>query len=144
MTPSNKALEMINELAYLHATEINKGKQASRELTVKTTVYQDTGRLMPQLGSKDAPKYDTVLALIDSSCTGTAMDSKWAKAFNVKLHKYLTPIPVFNMDGTPNKSGEITHYAKILVQMGGHIGQVQAAISNLGNRPLILGHNWLK
>ena len=69
---------------------------------------------------------------------------KMAKTFNVKLHHYLTPIPVFNVDGIPNKSGEITHYTKILVQIGGHVGQIHAAISNLGKRPLILGHNWLK
>ena len=51
----------------------------------------------------------------------------------VKLHKYLTPIPVFNMDGLPNKLGNITHYAKILVQMGGHVGQINVAISDLGH-----------
>ena len=54
------------------------------------------------------------------------------------------PIPVFNINSTPNKTGEITHYAKILVQMGGHVGQVHAAISDLGKWPLILGHDWLK
>ena len=96
----------------------------SRELTVQTIVYQDTGKLMPCLGSTNVPKYNTVPALIDSGCTGTAMDTKWAKAFNIKLHKYLTPILVFNINGTSNKSGEIMHYAKILVKMGGHIGQV--------------------
>ena len=111
---------------------------------VKTMVYQDTGILMPKLETKDAPKYNTVPALIDSGCIGMAMDSKWAKAFNIKLHKYLMPIPVFNVDGTPNKSGEIMHYAKNLVQMGDHIGQIHVAISNLRKRPLILGHDWLK
>ena len=144
MILSDKALEMINELTYYHAKGIGKEKQSSRELIVKTTVYKDTGHLLPKLGSKDAPKYDTVPTLIDSRCTGTAMDAQWAKTFNVKLHKYLMPIPVFNVDGTLNKAGEITHYTKILVQMGGHVRQVHVAISDFGTRPLILGYNWLK
>ena len=42
---------------------------------VKTTVYEDTGHLVPKLGSKDTPKYNTVPALIDSRCMGTAMDA---------------------------------------------------------------------
>ena len=115
MTPSDKALEMINELTYYQAKGVGQGKKASHKLIVKTTVYQDTGKLMPKLGTKDAPKYNIVPALIDSRCTGMAMDAKWTKVFNVKLHKYLKPIPVFNVNRTPNKSEEIMHYAKILV-----------------------------
>ena len=64
--------------------------------------------------------------------------------FGVKLHKYLTPILVFNVNGTPNKLGELTHYAKILVQMEGYVRQVNAAISSLEKCPLVLEHNWLK
>ena len=75
MTPAEEALEMINKLTYQQVQGIGKGKRSTQELTVKTTVYEDTGCLKPRLGSKDAPKYDTVPALIDSGCTGTAMDT---------------------------------------------------------------------
>ena len=141
-TPGDQVPEMITQLR----NNIAKGlrRTHARELTVMTTVYQDKGHPQPQLDTSDAPKYDTVPALIDSGCTGTAMDSKWARHFNVCLYPYLNPIPVFNVDGTPNKSGQITHYAKIWVQMGNHIGRVNAAVSDLGHRPLILGHDWLQ
>ena len=72
------------------------------------------------------------------------MDKKWTKTLGVKLHKYLTPILVFNVNRTPNKSESIMHYAKILVWMRGQAEWINAAISDLGKRPLILEHNWLK
>ena len=36
------------------------------------------------------------------------------------------------------------HYAKILIQMGGYIGQINMAISDLEKQPLIIGHDYLK
>ena len=84
-----------------------------------------------------------VLALIDSRCTRTAMDAKWVWAMGVKLHKYLTPIPVFNVDRSPNKSEHITYYAKILIQMGDYVGQINVAVSNLEHWLLIPRHDWL-
>ena len=97
-----------------------------------------------QLETDNAPKYDTIPTLIDSECMGTAMDSQQAKAFGVQQYKYLAPILVFNVDRSPNKLEHITHYAKILVQIGEYVGTISTAISDLGSRPPILGYDWLK
>ena len=78
ITPSDKAIEMLNELMQTSTYSIGRGKQLSRELTVCTIVYQDMKKLFLQLGTSDTPLYNIVLALIDSGCTEMAINEKWA------------------------------------------------------------------
>ena len=41
-------------------------------------------------------------------------------------------IPVYNVDGTRNLAGDITHYAKIVIDFWGHREKVVAKITDLG------------
>ena len=56
----------------------------------------------------------------------------------------LNPIPVYNVDGTCNSAGDITHCAKIVIDFQGHREMVVAEITNLGRHQMILGYTWLK
>jgi hypothetical protein len=57
-------------------------------------------------------------ALIDSGADGTFIDKDFAKERNVTEIPLPKPIKVFNVDGTPNKVGRITHYTWVTVQIG--------------------------
>ncbi|KZT64795.1 hypothetical protein DAEQUDRAFT_653187, partial [Daedalea quercina L-15889] len=46
------------------------------------------------------------------------------------------PIPVFNVDDTPNKKGTITHSGTTKV--------VKAYVAGIGWQDIILGHEWLQ
>ncbi|KAH7922147.1 hypothetical protein BV22DRAFT_1017836 [Leucogyrophana mollusca] len=53
------------------------------------------------------------------------------------------PLSVFNIDGTKNSAGDITHTAFIAVEHKGHRERVWAEVTDLGKVPLILGWTWL-
>ena len=54
------------------------------------------------------------------------------------------PIPVYNVDGTRNSAGDITHCADIVIDFQGHREKVVAEITDLGRHQMILGYTWLK
>ena len=50
-------------------------------------------------------------ALIDSGAGGMFIDEQFARDNNIALTPLINHIPVYNVDGTQNKQGAITHYA---------------------------------
>ena len=50
-------------------------------------------------------------ALIDSGAGGMFIDEQFARDNNIALTPLINRIPVYNVDGTQNKQGVITHYA---------------------------------
>jgi hypothetical protein len=55
----------------------------------------------------------------------------------------LSPIPVYNVDGTINDAGAITDIADVILRYEQHSECTQLAITRLGKQSLILGYNWL-
>ena len=51
---------------------------------------------------------------------------------------------MFNVDGTKNSAGNITHSADIIVDYQGHCEKVTAEVMDLGNNQVILRYMWLK
>ena len=52
-------------------------------------------------------------ALLDSDATENFMDNEAFRTLGLEKQKLERPRPVFNVDGTCNKAGEITHYCKL-------------------------------
>ncbi len=82
-------------------------------------------------------------ALVDSRCTSSAINRKFVEQHNILTHATATPIPVYNADGTRNQGGSITKYAEILLKIGDHSEQIDLAITDLGDKQIFLGHDWL-
>ena len=51
---------------------------------------------------------------------------------------------MFNVDGTKNSAGNITHLADIIIDYQGHCEKVTAKVTDLGKNQVILGYTWLK
>ena len=51
---------------------------------------------------------------------------------------------MFNVDGTKNSAGNITHLADIIIDYQGHCEKVTAEVMDLGKNQVILGYTWLK
>ena len=60
-------------------------------------------------------------ALIDCGAGGKFIDSRFVKKHNLPTTRLSKPIPVFNVDGTPNKKGTIREYSSLTVKMGNRI-----------------------
>ena len=60
------------------------------------------------------------------------------------LEALMNPIQVFNVDGSCNSAGDITHTVHLTVDFLGHREELRAEVTNLGKNSLILGYTWLK
>ncbi len=83
-------------------------------------------------------------ALIDSGCTGSAINQAYVTEHGLDTKKALIPIPVYNTDGTRNQGGDITEFVELSLTIGDHRERIDLAITNLGKKDIYLGHDWLK
>jgi len=81
--------------------------------------------------------------LVDCGATGLFMDTEWACTNNVTKCALTRPIPVYNVNGTPNEGGAIREIADVILQYNGHAERTQFAIMQLGKQSMILGFTWL-
>ncbi len=81
--------------------------------------------------------------LVDSRCTSSAINQKFVEQHNIPTHVTAAHIPVYNADGTKNQGGSITKYAEILLKIGDHSERIDLAVTDLGDKQIFLGHDWL-
>ncbi len=83
-------------------------------------------------------------ALIDSGCTGSAINQAYVEKHNLDMKKVLIPIPVYNTNGTRNQGRDITEFVELSMTIGEHCEWIDLAVTNLGKKDIYLGHDWLK
>ena len=96
------------------------------------------------LCTKDTGHMYDEKALLDCSATGQFMDKKFAIGNNIAMRQLPVPICVYNVDGTLNIGGSITHEATLTMTHKGHKEDVTFEICNLGKVNLIIGFTWLQ
>ena len=89
-------------------------------------------------------EYQTIPALLDSSANATFIDVSVAEQLGLPLTPLNTPIRVFNVDGSCNSAGDVTHTTTILMEYLRHREELTAEVTNLGKNSLILGYTWLQ
>ena len=81
--------------------------------------------------------------LIDSGATTNFLNRRVAKRLGFKPKKLKRPVPVKNVNGTPNKDGQLTHCVHLWVQLGKKKELMLFYLTNLGEDCMILGFPWL-
>ena len=82
--------------------------------------------------------------LLDCGATGLFMDMKWTKGNFISMTELEHPILVYNVDGSHNSVGSITHEATLIMIHKGHRKKVTFEICDLGKVNLIIRYTWLK
>ena len=111
---------------------IQRKRQSDNTFEIKTTLESPSGKTLD------------VITLLDSRCTGTTIDERFAKEKGLKTYKLPVPIPVYNADGSINSAGSIKEFAIIKMRIGDHSKQIAMAMSNLSMHPIFLGYDWLR
>ena len=62
---------------------------------------------------------------------------------NLVTHKLANSYHVINVDGTPNKAGQITEYVQAYVEIGSHKTTQHLFVTNLGNKEIMIGYSYL-
>ena len=89
-------------------------------------------------------EFQVISTLLDSGANATFIDKAVAEWLGLTLEALANPIHVFNMDGSRNSAGDITHAINIIVNFLGHWEELCAEVTNLRKNSLILGYTWLK
>src|SRR6267378_6737810 len=100
-------------------------------------------KLEVSIETTDTGEVKTVKSLVDCGATGEFIDRDYVKANRLRTKAISDPIPVFNIDGTPNESGSISEVVDLILKYKNHLEMALFMVTSLGRQSLILGHSWL-
>ncbi len=80
--------------------------------------------------------------LANSGTTNNFINSQLLKRLQISYLPVPTPIKIWNVDGTLNQDGSITHYTDLQVKTGKETQILRFLITNLGRDKVILGYPW--
>ena len=80
------------------------------------------------------------ITLLDSGAMENFMNLEYAKFLQLPIQRLKEPRRLYNVDGTPNKSGELQYFTDLQVQMGTQCSTLRFFLSNLGENKVILGY----
>lgn len=82
--------------------------------------------------------------MIDSGATALFLSKRFVEHNHIYKHPLEHVIALHNIDGTNNKAGGLTHYARLTLTVGDHEEKAEFLITDLGPEDVILGLPWLK
>src|SRR5271168_2539396 len=87
-------------------------------------------KLKVELETTDATEVKSVNVLVDCGATGEFIDRHYAKSCGFRLLKLSKPIPVYNVDGTPNEAGFVTEVVDLILRYKNHSERTLFAVSS--------------
>ena len=81
-------------------------------------------------------------ALLDSGATENFISMQYAKELWLPIKCLQWPWPVYNVDGTWNKNGDIEHYTDLEMQTGNQRVWLRFFLTDLADQKAILGYPW--
>ena len=81
--------------------------------------------------------------LIDSGATENFLDKTTWERIGISSHETIKPIIIYNIDGTENSQGKITHYCWLRIFYAGRQKRQCFYITSLGKESIILGYPFL-
>jgi hypothetical protein len=112
---------------------LDEAKDFRRSLTLKI-----------ELQTTDTGETKSVKALLNSGATGMFIDREYVKENKFDTRKLSRPIPLRNVDGTPNEAGAVTEVVGLIVRYKNHSEKAYFTVANLGSQKVIMGHTWLQ
>jgi len=82
-----------------------------------------------------------VKALVDFRCTHTGINEQLVKDKRIQTKPINFSFEVFNANKTKNR--EVTKVASLEVKINGHKETLEAAVMDLDETDIFLGHDWL-
>ena len=83
-------------------------------------------------------------ALLDTGATENFINEGTVRKLHLGQQKLEIRRPVYDVDGTPNQNGTITHAVDLMVKQGNRKERIRFYITNLGKDAFILGYPWFR
>jgi hypothetical protein len=82
------------------------------------------------------------IALLDSGATENFMNLEYAKYLQLPIQRLNEPRKLYNVNGTPNCSGELQYFTNLQVQTRTQHSTLHFFLSDLGENKAIFGYPW--
>jgi len=120
-------------------------KRLPKQLSVNTLDTCGTSIiLLIEVSTTDTSKVYSVKALLDSRAMGNFIDRDFVQTKDINTQSISRPIPVYNVDGSPNEAGQISEVVDVVLHYKTHSERMLLAVSSLRRQNMILGYTWLK
>src|SRR5712672_3177737 len=81
-------------------------------------------------------------ALLDCGATENFMSIDYAKWLRLPIKRLSAPRPLFNVDGTTNRTGDLLFYSDLKMKTGPITKIMRFFLTDLGHHRVILGYPW--
>jgi hypothetical protein len=83
--------------------------------------------------------------MLDSGATAVFINERFVSKHNILRRPLTRPIALHNIDGSINKAGSLTHFARLTMNIGSkYTEKLDFLITDLGPEDIILGLPWLR
>ena len=98
-------------------------------LSANTLDACGTSIILPiEIGTTDTSEVHSVKALLDSGATGNFIDKDFVRTKGISTRSISRPIPVFNIDGSPNEAGRISEVVDVVLRYKTHSERMLLAV----------------
>jgi len=120
-------------------------KRLPKRLSVNTLDARGTSIILPiEVTTTDTSEVYSIKALLDSRAMGNFIDQDFVQTKGINTWSISRPIPVYNVDGSPNEAGQISEVVDVVLCYKTHSKRTLLAVSSLRRQSMILGYTWLK
>ncbi len=115
-----------------------------RKLVIRSLEAGPKCIMLPiHLKTTDTMEESSTEAMVNTSTTGDFIDQDFVTCAKLPTRKLSQPIPVYNVDGTPNEAGSIHEVVDVIMTYNQHSECILLAVTRLGKQSMILGFTWL-
>jgi len=120
-------------------------KRLPKRLSVNTLDTHGTSIILSiEVSTTDTSEVHSVKVLLDSGATGNFIDRDFIRMKGINTRSISCPIPAYNVDGSPNKTGQISKVVDVILRYKTHFERTSLAIFSLGRQNMRLSYTWLK
>src|SRR5882757_2731785 len=102
---------------------------ARKSMTIRTYIHSSHKRVESS-------------ALLDSGAMENFMSLDYAKWLHLPIKRLEASQPLFNVDGTTNRKGDLFFYLDLVLKTGPIAKIMRFFLTNLGHHRIILGYPW--
>jgi len=120
-------------------------KKLPKFFLISALDVRGTSLLLPvEIGTTDMSELHSVEAVLDCGATRSLINRDFVRSKGMNTWTLSHNIPVFNVNGSPNKAGQISKVMDVVLCYKTYSERMLLAVSGLGKQSLILGYDWLK
>ena len=137
-------IRMLNALIPDTGWNINRIKRLAEVFGLDSAFVNKSNSVQIGFTLISYKKETTEISLLDTGATENFIDAETVKRLRLGTKELPYKRPVYNVDGTLNRQGYITHHCDLMVSKGNVRRSLRFFITNLGRDRFIFSYPWFK